>query len=105
MKKVNLLLNILFLFCISCFIVVFLINQNVIFELNGDDNITVEVNSIYNDEGVTARIFKKDLSNNVQIKNKVDYSKPGTYNINYYLTYTGKVYMLTRTVNVIDNTK
>lgn len=80
----------------------FTVNQNVTFELKGEENITIEVNTNYIDEGVTARVFKKDLSTYVQIKDKVDYNKIGTYSINYYLTYAGKVYMLTRTVNVID---
>ena len=105
MKRINILVTILSLVCICALVVVFTVNQNIIFELNGEDNITIEVNSSYIDEGVTARVFKNDLSNYVQIKNKVDYHKVGTYSINYYLTYAGKVYMLTRMVNVIDDTK
>ena len=103
MKKINVLISILSLICICALVVLFTINQNVTFELNGEDNITIEVNTNYIDEGVTARIFNKDLMDYVQIKDKVDYGKVGTYNINYYLTYAGKVYMLTRTVNVVDN--
>lgn len=96
------MISILSLVCICALVVVFTVNQNVTFELKGEENITIEVNTNYIDEGVTARVFKKDLSTYVQIKDKVDYNKIGTYSINYYLTYAGKVYMLTRTVNVID---
>ena len=102
MKRINVLISILSLVCICALVVVFTVNQNVTFELKGEENITIEVNTNYIDEGVTARVFKKDLSTYVQIKDKVDYNKIGTYSINYYLTYAGKVYMLTRTVNVID---
>ena len=105
MKRVNILISILSLVCICSLIIVFTVNQNVTFELNGDENITIEVNANYIDDGVTARVFKNDLSSYVQIKDKVDYNKVGTYSINYYLTYAGKVYMLTRNVNVVDKTK
>lgn len=105
MKKINVLISILSLICICALVVLFTINQNVTFELNGEDNITIEVNTNYIDEGVTARIFNKDLMDYVQIKDKVDYSKAGTYSINYYLTYAGKVYMLTRNVTVVDKAK
>ena len=105
MKKVNIFLSILATFCMCALIVAFIVNQNVVFELNGEETIATQINSNYKDEGVTARIFKKDLSSYVQIRDKVDYSEEGTYSINYYLTYAGKVYMLTRTVTVIDTTK
>ncbi len=99
------MISILSLVCICALVVVFTVNQNVTFELKGEENITIEVNTNYIDEGVTARVFKNDLSNYVQIKNKVDYHKVGTYSINYYLTYAGKVYMLTRNVTVVDKAK
>ena len=105
MKRVNILISVFSLVCICALIVVFTINQNVTFELKGEENITIEVNTNYIDEGATARVFKNDLSNYVQIKNKVDYHKVGTYSINYYLTYAGKVYMLTRNVTVVDKAK
>ena len=105
MRRINLLISLLSIICVCALVVVFTINQNITFELNGEENITIEINTNYIDEGVTARIFNKDLMDYVQIKDKVNYNKVGTYSINYYLTYAGKVYMLTRTVNVIDNGK
>ena len=102
MKKTNILMYILLLFSICALIVVFIINQNVTFELKGEDTITLEINSRYEDDGYVAKVFKNDLSTHVKVKNNVDYSKEGTYNINYYLTYVGKIYMLSRTVNVVD---
>ena len=103
MKKINVLISILSLVCICALVVVFTINQNLVFELNGEDNVTLSINSEYRDEGVTARVFRKDLSKYVQVKDKVDYSKVGTYNINYYLTYLGRIEMRTRTINIVDN--
>lgn len=105
MKKSGIFLSILAVFGICALIVAFIINQNVIFELNGEQEITVNINSVYVDEGITAKIFQNDLNSYVQTKNKVDYSKSGSYSINYYLTYAGKVYMLTRTVNVVDESE
>ncbi len=98
-------MSILSLVGICSLVVSFTINQNVVFKLNGEDNITIEVNSNYEDEGYIASVLNKDLSDKVQIKNKVDYTKVGSYDINYYLTYVGKIYMLTRTINVVDSVK
>lgn len=103
MKKINIFINILLLFGICILVVIFVINQNTVFELNGEENITIKVNTNYIDEGVTARIFNNDLSEYVQVKDKVNYNKVGTYYINYYLTYIGRIEMKTRVINVIDN--
>lgn len=105
MKKLNWLVVFLSLIGICSLVVVITINQNVYFELKGEENITIEVNSNYVDEGFVAKVFNNDLSNEVQVKNKVDNNKIGSYDINYYLTYAGKIYMLTRTINVIDSTE
>ncbi len=96
-------MSIMLLFLLCSFIIVVIINQNIVFELNGKDNITLNVNSTYIEDGFTARVFKTDLSKYVQVKDKVDYNKVGTYSINYYLTYMGRIEMRTRTINIIDN--
>lgn len=103
MKRINILISVFSLVCICALIVVFTINQNLVFELNGEDNVTIRINTKYIDEGVTARVFKTDLSKHVQVKDKVDYSKVGTYSINYYLTYLGRIEMRTRTINIVDD--
>ena len=103
MKRFNILMSIILLFLLCSFIIVIIVNQNLVFELNGKDTITLNVNSNYIEDGFTARVFKTDLSKYVQIKDKVDYSKIGTYSINYYLTYMGRIEMRTRTINIIDN--
>ena len=103
MKKINILMSTLLLFSLCALVVVFVINQNTYFELVGNEAITIKINSNYVDEGVTARVFKTDLSKHVQVKDKVDYSKVGTYSINYYLTYLGRIEMRTRTINIVDD--
>ena len=103
MKSFSIIMSIIFVICICSFVVVFTINQNVTFRLIGEEIITIDVGSSYEDEGVTATAFDKDISDKVQIKNKVDYNKIGSYDINYYLTYVGKIYMLTRTINIVDS--
>lgn len=103
MKKINIIMSILSLVGVCSLIVIFVINQNIVFKLNGEDSYTVDVNSVYMDEGATAYIFRNNLSKKIKVKNNVNYNKVGTYNINYYLTYVGKIYMLTRTINVVDN--
>ncbi len=103
MKKINIFVGIISLFLVCATIVIFTVSQNLVFELNGENNITIKVNSNYVDDGFIARVFKTDLSQYVQVKDKVNYNEKGTYYINYYLTYMGKIEMLTRTVNVVDD--
>lgn len=67
-------------------------------ELNGEQEITVGLNSVYRDDGVTARIKGKDVSGEIKPSGSVDTSTPGKYE----LTYNAGTLSVTRTVTVDD---
>lgn len=103
MKKVYLNTFIFGLFVIVIFIVYVIINNNVVFYLNGNSTYIVKVNSKYNDLGFVAKAFNKDLQSLVNITGNVDTTKTGEYLISYNLNFLGKNYYLDRKINVIDN--
>lgn len=103
MKKVYLNTFIFGLFVIVIFIVYVIINNNVVFYLNGNSNYIVKVNSKYNDFGFVAKVFNKDLQSLVNITGNVDTTKTGEYLIGYNLNFLGKNYYLDRKINVVDN--
>lgn len=85
--------------CISFFF----INKEPVFELKGSNNITMEVNGDYKDQGYTAKYLNKDISNKVKIENNLDIKKIGKYQIIYYLNFRNKIYHKVRKINVVDN--
>lgn len=66
--------------------------------MNGQEEMTVGLNSVYEDEGVKAIINGKDFSHRVKVKGKVDTAVPGTYT----LTYKAGTLEMKRTVTVMD---
>ena len=59
---------------------------NYYLRLKGSSFVTLEWNEKYKETGYLAYDSQgNDLSNEVIIDNQIDYSKPGTYTINYYL--------------------
>lgn len=103
MKKVYLNTFIFGLFVIVIFIVYVIINNNVVFYLNGNSTYIVKVNSKYNELGFVAKVFNKDLQSLVNITGNVDTTKTGEYLISYNLNFLGKNYYLDRKINVVDN--
>ena len=75
--------------------------------LKGKKEITIDLNSKYNDPGVTAFQGEKDISKNVKIKGKVDTTKVGDYTLTYIITNL-KGYQkqeITRVIKVRDGEK
>ena len=64
---------------------------------------TVEINSNYEDPGVTARAFKIKRSTSI-IENTLDITKLGTYHITYNFVYQNFDLTLVRIITVIDET-
>jgi len=61
-------------------------DKNITFQLNGDENVTVYVDSVYNDLGFIARNKDGiDLSHKVKVSGNVDTSLNGEYIITYSL--------------------
>ena len=66
----------------------FTFKKNVIFtnfSLKGDSIIVVNYGDKYEDEGFTAKLYNKDISDQVKVKSDVDYGKVGNYEIIYTL--------------------
>ena len=71
--------------------------------LNGEQEVTIEAHTTYEDPGLTATQRKKDLTDQVIVSGAVDTTKPGTYTLTYELTVNEKTYTTTRTVKVLDH--
>ncbi len=72
-------------------------------KLKGSNEITLKYPDKYTEPGYTSKIIGGDITKDVVIVGKVNYSKPGTYTV----TYISKNFIfetkVTRTVNVIDD--
>ncbi|MDO4393748.1 MAG: polysaccharide deacetylase family protein [Bacillota bacterium] len=67
-------------------------------KLNGESEMTISLNGIYDEPGATARIDGEDFSDKIKIDSNLNTAKPGEYTIKYSLEdYTAK-----RTVKVTD---
>ena len=59
--------------------------------LNGDQEMTISLNGVYEEPGATAKIKGKDYSKKIKITSDLDPSKPGTYTVKYSVeNYTAK---------------
>ena len=59
------------------------LTQNDKFEIIGEKTITLTVGSEYEDEGVKAIAFGKDISSQIKAESNVDFNKIGEYYIKY----------------------
>lgn len=66
--------------------------------IKGEKSVTVNLNSVYEEQGVSAREHGEDVSDKVKITGNVDTSIPGTYEIRYSVGSLSAV----RTVKVLD---
>ena len=73
-----------------------------VLKLKGNDNITVYQNATYVDAGATATDNRDgDITSKIEVSNKVDTSKIGTYTVTYTVKdSSGNTASITRTVNV-----
>lgn len=70
--------------------------------LNGDDNITINLNEEYKEIGYKVSYLVKNLDNKVKTSNNIDNTKLGEYEVTYKLKYKNKEYTKTRKVIVVD---
>ncbi len=73
-------------------------------ELIGEPVVTIEAGEPYEDAGAVATKRKDDISDEIYEYDDVDVSKPGTYEVTYYVDEGRKTYEVTREVDVVDNT-
>ncbi len=73
-------------------------------ELIGEPVVTVAAGEPYEDEGAVAIKRKNDISDEIYEYDDVDVTKPGTYEVTYYVDEKRKTYEVTREVEVVDQT-
>lgn len=69
--------------------------------MNGNDEITLEINQEYIEEGAIAYNKEEDITNKIVTTSNVDTSKIGTYHVIYSVNNQTQV----RTINVVDTVK
>ena len=80
--------------------------QEIVFKLNGEQTMTVNLNSKFNDPGVFVLDGNEDVTSKATVTvtpSTIDTSVVKTYTIVYKISYKGQTKSLTRTVNVVDN--
>ena len=80
-------------------------NEKPVITLNGDNPMTVEMGSTFEDPGATATDnVDGDLTSQIQVTGSVDTSQFGTYTLTYSVTDSaGNTATATRTVNVVKS--
>lgn len=75
--------------------------------LKGSSEVTVVINSKYQDAGAVAKLDNMDISDNIKVDSNLDVKKVGNYNITYSVTNLKgrQKRKVTRVVKVIDNEK
>lgn len=102
MKKIIIISSIFLISICGCIYIFVLYNPFLKFDLIGKKQYTIEVNSEYNDKGISAFIFNKDISKKVKVKSNLNNKKLGSYKITYTLRYLKTEKKVSRLVRVID---
>lgn len=71
-------------------------------ELNGKEEITLNVFDKYQENGYIASFRDKNITSNVKVDNDINTAKVGKYNIEYNVIYDNKKASKKRVVNVVD---
>jgi len=88
-KRLRLILKLIILVLFIIIFLLFFFKKNIVptyFKLKGEELVVVNLGeNEYKEEGVIARLFGRDISKKVKIKNNINYKKIGTYDIIYRL--------------------
>ncbi len=71
-------------------------SENYTLELTGPEEMTLNLNSVYEEPGATAKVSGRDATGDIAVSGEVDTHTPGTYEITYSVDNMSKV----RTVKV-----
>ncbi len=104
-KKVIVGILVFCAFLLLTFLFIFLVNFNLKFSLIGNDKIELNYQSEYEEYGVEASIFKKDITDKVKITNLIQNQELGTYQVEYKLNILGVSHTLIRMVQIVDYEK
>lgn len=91
----------IFIILLSCFLIV---NEPLI-ELKGREEVNLNLNDEYVEQGYIGKTRTQKLTKNVIVENNINHKKVGTYEIKYKLTYLFNTKTVIRKVNVVDNIK
>lgn len=72
-------------------------------KLTGKNDVTLKVFSEYEEQGATALLGRKDISDSIVIDGNVDTSKIGDYTVTYKVEHNNKNYEILRKIKVIDD--
>lgn len=70
--------------------------------LNGEENISINLNEEYKEIGYKVSYLFKNLNNKVKVSNNIDNTKLGEYEVTYKLKYKNKEYTKIRKVTIVD---
>ena len=70
--------------------------------LNGEANISINLNEEYKELGYKVSYLFKNLNNKVKVSNNIDNTKLGEYEVIYKLKYKNKEYTKIRKVTIVD---
>jgi len=106
-KKISLLIIlIIFLILTPTYLLINNYYQNKIpnIKLIGEKEVTLNYGEKFNDKGAKAELFNKNISKNIIVKNNIDYTKPGTYEIEYIIKSKNRKYQnkIIRTIRIVD---
>ena len=81
--------------------------KSIDFRLLGKEDVTIEVGSIYKDEGIVAIDSDKDISDKIKVTSNINTKELGNYRVSYNLNlfYLDMNKTLSRNVYVVDTTK
>ena len=71
--------------------------------LNGEENIIINLNEDYTDDGINASFRDEDITSLVNTYSNLDNKTIGDYVIDYKVDYKGKNKAITRHIKVVDN--
>ena len=78
-------------------------DTNLSIKLNGENSVSLEYGSEYQDEGATALYGDLNVTNKIKVDTDIDFKKIGKYYYNYSITYGNKTKYVKRTVSIVDS--
>ena len=102
MKKILLILSIIFTILLITFISIIIINPFFKLELVNSHNITINYGDKYKEYGVKSHSLLFNLNKKVKIIGKVDNKKVGSYKLEYKVKFLFKTKKVYRTINIVD---
>lgn len=102
LTKKNIILSSIILVILVMIVLLIFFNPFIYFKVNGDNVITVDVDSNYSLPPVKAYMFNNNITNKIEKKDNINIKKIGKYEVTYKVKYLLTTKKLTIIVNVVD---